>query len=402
MRMCFVSQEYPPETEHGGLGSQTYLKAHGLASLGHETYVVSRSPDYETHEYEDGPVRMLRIPGFYGRLPLYTECVQWITYSAEVAAAVCELHSRAPFDIIDFPEWGGEGYVHLLNQTEWNHIPTVTHLHGPLVMFAHMMGWPEIDSEFYWVGTQMESTCLRLTDAVFSSGSSSTDWCSRYYGVDGTQIPTLHTGVDTGLFFPRDIPKDVRPTILFVGKLVPNKGVKYLVDAACRLAREYPDLRLRMLGGGEAGFIRELNAQARSSGFPDLLDLPGFVSRKELPLHYSRAHVFAAPSFFEGGPGFVYLEAMACGLPVVACSGTGVADVVTHEESGLLVPPKDVDALTDALRWLLDHPDERQAMAARARRYVLEQADSQVCLKRLEAFYTAVASGRPYKTEDPC
>ena len=120
-----------------------------------------------------------------------------------------------------------------------------------------------------------------------------------------------------------------------------------------------------------------------------LVDMIGYVPRETLPDHLSRAHVFAAPSMYEGGPGFVYLEAMACGLPVVACSGSGAAEVVLHGRNGVLVPPADVDALAVALEGLLDD-DVRQTMGARARQDVLEFADTRQCLRRIEAFYRSV------------
>ncbi len=393
MRVALVSQEYPPGA-HGGIGSQTYLKAHGLAARGHEVSVISYSFNHEVNEFWDGPVRVIGIPGFENRLAVATELAQWITYSAEVAVALAELHERTPLDIVDFPEWGCEGYLHLLNQTEWNHIPTVIQLHGPLVMLAHTIGWPEIDSEFYRVGTAMEGACLRLADAVFSSSRCSADWCARHYGLAREGIPILHTGVDSRLFSPRDLPKDSRPTIIFVGSLRGNKRPDLLLEAACRLAGEYPDLRLQMIGQGEEALIEELKAKARAAGLGELLDLPGFIERQELPAYLSRAHIFAAPSTYEGGPGFVYLEAMACGLPVVACAGSGAAEVVIHEHNGLLVPPGDVDALVNALGRLLANREEREAMGARARRYVLAEADSETCIKRIEAFYLEVVAGR--------
>jgi starch synthase len=280
--------------------------------------------------------------------------------------------------------------VHLLNQTEWNRIPTVIHLHGPLVMFAHTMGWPDLNSEFYRTGTAMEGTCLRLADAVFSSSRCSADWCARHYGVDRATVPILHVGVDTRLFAPQNVPKARRPTILFVGKLARNKGIMLLLEAACALAHEIPDLRLRVIGGGDDALVSSLRKTAAAAGKPDLLELVGFVTRDNLPLELSRVHVFAAPSMYEGGPGFVYLEAMACGLPVVACEGSGAAEVITDHESGLLVPPNDLVALVVALRWLLADPPARQVMGERARRHVIETADSAVCLKRIEEFYKEV------------
>ncbi len=394
MRIALVSQEYPPETAKGGIGTQTFLKAHGLAALGHQVHVISRSPKAERTEHANDGVHVTRIAGFESRMAVHTEAADWLSYSAEVAAAIASLNARTPLDVIDFPEWGAEGYMHLLNRAEWNRIPTVIHLHGPLVMFAHTMGWPEMDSEFYRTGSVMEGTCLRLADAVFSSSRCSAEWCAKHHGLKSDDIPVLHTGVDTELFAPRAVAKASRPIIVFAGKLARNKGVHLLVEAACELAREFPGLHLRLLGRGEPRVIAELQSRAQSTGLAELLDLPGFVERAQLPEHFSRAHVFAAPSQYEGGPGFVYLEAMACGLPVIACEGSGAAEVVRHGENGLLVPPQNVEALVAALRELLRDSAKRQAMGERARSFVVAEADSRVCLKKLEAFYAAVASGK--------
>jgi glycosyltransferase involved in cell wall biosynthesis len=294
--------------------------------------------------------------------------------------------------LVDFPEWGSEGYVHLLNRTPWNRIRTVVQIHGPIVLFAHTIGWPEPESDVYRVATEMEGFCLQRADAVYSSSACSRDWCMRHYGLKAEQIPVLHTGVDTALFCPHSIAKETRPTIVFAGRISPNKGADLLVDAVCRLSREHPDVQLRLLGKGSDEFVDQLRAKAAQHGMPNLLDLPGFIAREELPAHLSRAHVFAAPSKYEPGPGLVCLEAMACGLPVVACAGAGAAEVVMPGENGLLVPPGDAAALADALGVLLSKPALREAMAARNRQYAQDVADSQLCLQRLEAFYASVVA----------
>jgi glycosyltransferase involved in cell wall biosynthesis len=259
-------------------------------------------------------------------------------------------------------------------------------------MFAHAMGWPEIDSEFYRTGTEMERTCLRLADAVFSSSQCSIDWCRRYYDLRHEEVPVIHTGVDTSLFSPQPVPKETRPTVIFVGRIARNKGVETLVAACCRLVREFPDLQLRMLGNGEESLIAELRRMAVTAGCPGLLDLCGFTPAHELPAQLSRAHVFAAPSVYEGGPGFVYLEAMACGLPAIACEGSGVTEVITHGRTGILVPPGGTDELAEALRALLRDEPKREAIGRAAREFVLTHAERENCLDRLEAFYRRVAA----------
>ncbi len=85
---------------------------------------------------------------------------------------------------------------------------------------------------------------------------------------------------------------------------------------------------------------------------------------------------------------------MACGLPVVACAGSGAAEVVRHGETGLLLPPQDLTGLTEALRGLLRDGSRRQQLGEAARCFVLAEADSRTCLRRLESFYSAVASGK--------
>ncbi|MDB5171476.1 MAG: glycosyltransferase family 1 protein [Phycisphaerales bacterium] len=392
MRLCLVSQEYPPETARGGIGSQTYLKAHHLAALGHRVHVVSRGSNDGVRTYQDGSVHVTRVPGFEQHLPIYTTEVDWLTYSTQVAAAVAAIHQEHRLDLVDFPEWACEGYVHLLNQTEWNYVPTVIHLHGPLVMFGHAIGWPEIDSEFFRVGTAMEATCLRLADRVFSSSRCSAQWCSDHYGLNAAEIPILNTGVDVELFRPLDVPRDSRPTIVFVGNLSENKGVDMLVDAACAIAPEFPGLKLKLIGMGKPAAREHLHRRVGSAGLPDLLEFTGFVRREELPDHLSRAHVFAAPSGYEGGPGFVYLEAMACGLPVIACSGSGASEVVIPEKTGLLVPPHDTGALAVALRRLLGDPHGCRALGDAARQYVKHEADSRTCVRQIESFYASVVA----------
>jgi glycosyltransferase involved in cell wall biosynthesis len=398
VRIVLVSREYPPETAHGGIGTQTYLKAHGLARRGHAVRVVTQSIDADRRDYKDGDVDIVRIPGYEAHLPLYNEAAEWLTYSVLVATELAAQMEREPIDVIDFPEWGGEGYVHLLNRTQWNRVPAVVQIHGPLVMFANTVSWPDRSSQFYKTGTVMEGTSLQLADAVYSSSSCSADWCARHYGLNREAIPTIHTGVDTRSFSPSVQTSGAGPTIIFAGRVTGDKGVGTLVRAAVRLVAEFPDLRLQVCGRGSADFVEELRSYAAQEGAPDLVQFLGFIAREKLPSLLSAAHVFAGPSIHEPGPGLVYLEAMACGLPVIACEGAGAAEVVLDGENGLLVPPNNEDRLADALRRLLADEDYRAAMGKRARQYVVSEADSETCVSRIEAFYVRAIESRQEDT----
>lgn len=390
MKIALVTQEYPPETARGGIGSQTEIKARGMTAFGHQVFVISRSLDSKRHEQFNDGITVIRVPGLEGRIPDMTESVQWVTNSLVMATEIEALHKRVHLDIIDFPEWAAEGFIYLLNKTEWNYIPTVIQLHGPLVMFAHTMGWPEIDSEFYRTGTHMEAKCVQLADAVYSSSECSARWIRTHYNPPDKNIPVIHMGVDTTLFAPQTVPKNKHPTVVFVGKFVANKGIHELVEACGKLHSEFPDLKLRMLGKVEEKVKLQLRGKALFYNAGDMLELPGQFERKDLPVELSKAHVFAGPSYYEGGPGFVYLEAMACGLPVVGCSGSGVEEIVKSGENGVLVSPKNVTELEQALRKILSDQKLRAQMGTKAREFVLREADSRQCLKRLEEFYFSV------------
>jgi glycosyltransferase involved in cell wall biosynthesis len=335
-----------------------------------------------------GRIRVIRI-STSGYEP-HTELADWLTYNSMVSAEIQRVHQEQPIDLIEAPEWGCEAYVHLLNRTEWYSIPTVIQLHGPLVMLSQTIGWPAVDTDFFRIGRQMEERCVQRADAVYSSSACSAEWCAREYGLDRNAIPVLHTGVDTDHFSPRSVEVKARQTIVFAGKLTWNKGVRPLLQATLDLAPQFPGLRLRMLGRGEPQVVAELRKMAASAGCEHVLEMPGFVHHDDLSDEFSGAQIFAAPSRYEGGPGFVYLEAMACGLPVIACAGSGASEVVHDGQTGLLVPPDDITALTAALRRLLLNSRERQAMGSRARDYVLEHADSRKCLEQLEAFFGSV------------
>lgn len=398
MKIALVSQEYPPETARGGIGTQTYVKAQGLAAQGHEVFVISRSVDGERHERRDGNICVIRIPGMEEKLSEMTESVQWITHSVVVAQELYALQKRTGLDIIDFPEWAAEGYLYLLNRTTWNNVPVVIQLHGPLVMFAHTMGWPEMDSEFYRNSTAMEATCVRLADSVYSSSECSAGWIRSHYHAPIENIPVIHLGIDTTIFIPQPHVKEARPVIVFVGKIVPNKGVEELVDACAELVKIFPDLQLRLIGGGDASYLDKLMHKATQPDGTNFLELKGYIHKENLPDELAKATVFAAPSWYEGGPGFVYLEAMACGLPVVACSGSGIDEIVTNEVNGLLVPPKNCKALEEALAKILSNKTLAENMGANARSFVLQESDSRDCLKKLESFYEAVIKSHAQKT----
>ena len=166
-------------------------------------------------------------------------------------------------------------------------------------------------------------------------------------------IRILPNGTDVAVFAGAD-PAPLPPgrKLLFVGRLEPRKGFSVAVDAFARLASDYPDLRLVVVGkGAEQDVVDRLEPSVRAR-----VDMMGFVGGADLPGFHRAADIFLAPSTGNESFGIVLVEAMAAGLPVIASDIPGYRDVTRSGVEGLLVPPGDAGALAGAIRRVLDDP----------------------------------------------
>lgn len=178
-------------------------------------------------------------------------------------------------------------------------------------------------------------------------------------GASRDHVTHVPNGVDRTLFRPRDRAEARRhlhlppndKILLFVGRLEKEKGLDELLSAFRNLA-ENSTAKIRLVLIGE-GSIRDRLAR-RTIGEPDVL-LTGALPPEEVALYLAAADVLVLPSWAEGTPN-VILEALAAGRPIVATHVGGIPDVVRPGQTGLLVPPRDVPALTTALQNALDRP----------------------------------------------
>ena len=143
-----------------------------------------------------------------------------------------------------------------------------------------------------------------------------------------------------------------------VGRLVRRKNLGMLITAVERLGRD--DVHLLIIGDGPEK--PRLMAQAESSGLGGRVQFRGFVSDEAKFQLLAAADLFALPSLHEAF-GLVYLEAMHCGLPVIAARPGGQEDYLEEGRSGFLVPPEDLDGLVDRLRQLVEDPALRAQMS---------------------------------------
>ncbi len=182
---------------------------------------------------------------------------------------------------------------------------------------------------------------------------------------DPVGVTVIANGVDPTAFVPAQSRPAGRYRFLFVGRLDAQKDVATLLEAAARLRRASAlPFRLTVVGDGprSAG----LRTQAGALDIEDLVEWKSWMPRPGMPGCYASVDCLVNPSLYEGMPNVV-LEAMACALPVIASDVAGNSDVVDHEETGLMVPPGNADALAQAMRRMLEAPDAAAALGRAGR-----------------------------------
>lgn len=194
-------------------------------------------------------------------------------------------------------------------------------------------------------------------------------------------IAYIPNGVDTEFFAPGSGP--VSPArILFVGRLVRQKGVTFLLAALAQLRAAHPKLDVQCDIVGDGPLKRSLQQQAQDMGIAEAVTFPGWVDKEILREYYQRAAVFVLPSYEEGMPNVV-LEAMACGLPVIGTRVAGTEELVRHGENGFLcAAPNDTNLLV-YLDKILTYASGRVRMGFMGRTIARTYAWSQITPKYL-------------------
>jgi glycosyltransferase involved in cell wall biosynthesis len=167
-----------------------------------------------------------------------------------------------------------------------------------------------------------------------------------------------------------------------VARLAPQKGQRYLIDAAPVVLEEHPDVRFVIVGDGE--LREELEAHALRSGVADRFLFAG--ARDDVPDLLASFDVFAFPSLFEGLC-LAVIEAQAAGVPVVATPVGGIRETVVQGETGVLCQPRDSSSLAAAINRVLDAPEEAASLAAEARKRVLERFSEHRMVEETIALY---------------
>lgn len=205
---------------------------------------------------------------------------------------------------------------------------------------------------------------LQKSDGVIAVSEAVADQATQL-GVDAERIDIVPNAVDIEKYYPNTTSRSEK-RILFVGRLIRNKGPHDFLKAVPRVLDRHPDATFQIIGTGP--MRAELEERAATGGSAGSVTFSGYV--EDISEAYRNADVFCRPSHSEGLP-LTLLEAMASGLPPVVTPVAGVPEVVQDGETGVLVSQHDPADVARALSWLLDSPRRIRLMGRTAREYVV-------------------------------
>lgn len=180
--------------------------------------------------------------------------------------------------------------------------------------------------------------------------------------------------------------------ILTVGRLVPRKGHPYLIEAVKKLTAEGMDLKLIIVGDGPEK--DKLNSLAEDLDF----QIRSGLSEEQVNEEYKKADVFVLPSITDAqgekeGLGMVLFEAISFNAPVVAFDNGGIGEVIINNETGILLPEKDVDGLANAIKKLLTDDSYRNELIKRAYEKIKQKFSTEILVKQQMDIYESILHG---------
>ena len=236
--------------------------------------------------------------------------------------------------------------------------------------------------------------CTRHAARILSATRSTT--ASLPYSCRSRTERLLENGVDLSIFHTAESPpppsREVPLRLIFVGRLVPFKGVSMLLESVARLRNELP-LHLTVVGAGP--LLGRLEKEAIEKGIGPIVEFTGNLPLTEVAARMRQAHLFCLPSVRESG-GAVLLEAMACGLPIAAVAYGGPAEIV-DEQVGRSLPPDGPEAviggLVNLFREVIEQPEVWRRKGLEGKRRAIEQYGWDAKIDRALEIYTEVLGG---------
>lgn len=323
MQICLVHEEYPEETNFGGIATYQKRVAEEYVRQGHIVYVIARSLKKD-REYVENGVNIKRI--YVGHTKNQTD--NYVNYRKKVAKELKKLQNEHKIDIIEVPDWGAETIMF----EKFRRVPLVVRLHTPLKIWLcyNKNNFGKVRELLL----EWEKTMLYKADFITCCSHILRDLVVKEFNINSDKIFVSPNPADIITFFPnKTINKENR--ILYVGSLEERKGVCVLAKALNIVFKNLPQVKVDFVGKDTNRNKKNISTEEYikkiiKNKYHNNIKFLGQKENIELNFFYNRSRVAVFPSLFDNFP-YVVLEAMATGVRIVGSRNSGMTEMLSHE-----------------------------------------------------------------------
>ena len=381
MKICLIHEEFPEETNFGGIATYQKLISEYLKQLDHEVTVITRSLTNDQEYYENG-IRVVRI--FWKKNKNKNK--DYKSYQKKKKKKIKELVKNNEIDVIETPDWGAE----TIEYFDKRKVPIIVKLHTPLCIWQiynksglgkklneHMLKW--------------EKHIIMNADKVISCSHILLEKLEKQYlDLDYSKIRVIPNPYNKKEF-QRNYNHNSN-IILYVGSLEQRKGVDILAKAIPEFLKQCDNNIIFKFIGKDTNrndknisminYIKDIVPKEYHKN----LEFIGHVKNSELEKYYDEAKIGVIPSTFDNLP-YVAQEMLMTGLPIVASDNTGVKEMIEDNKSGILFKNLDFQDLSNKLIDLYNNDKKRDLIGKNAREHIIKIHDPIKIAQAMEKIY---------------
>lgn len=363
MKILMLTWEYPPRIV-GGIARVVNDLSKRLIKDGHDVYVVTYREGSAPYYENDKGVHVYRVDNYMINPNNFIDWIMQLNFN--MVAKVNELIAKGEkFDVIHAHDWL-VAYTAKTLKNSYD-LPLVSTIHATE---AGRNGGIHDEVQRYINDTEWMLT-YESSEVIVNSKFMKND-LQRLFGLPYEKInvvanginSTTYSGVEKDYDFRRQYAADNEKIILFMGRLVYEKGVQHLISAMPKILKNYHDAKLVIAGKG--GMLDELKAQVEAMGLGQKVYFTGYLNAKQVSKMYKCADISVFPSTYEPF-GIVALEAMLAGVPTVVSDVGGLNEIVEHGVDGMKSYAGNPNSLADSILELLFNPQLCESISKKAK-----------------------------------
>ena len=369
MKILMLTWEYPPRIV-GGIARVVHDLSKRLIKDGHDVYVVTYKEGNVPYYENDKGVHVYRVDNYMISPNNFIDWTMQLNFNI-ISKAAEIINKEGKFDVIHAHDWLVAYAAKTLKESYG--IPLVSTIHATEA--GRNSGIHNPDQKYV---NDTEWMLTYESSEVIVNSKYMKNELQRLFGLPYEKINVVSNGINTTVYnglekdydFRRKYAMDNEKIILFMGRLVYEKGVQHLISAMPKILEGYHDAKLIIAGKG--GMTDELKSQVEAMGLGDKVYFTGYLNAKQVSKMYKCADVSVFPSTYEPF-GIVALEAMLAGVPTVVSDVGGLNEIVEHRVDGMKSYAGNPNSLADSILELLLNPELCSKVTKKAKQKVKNQ-----------------------------